>query len=439
MSSNIAIVVLVLCSILVAGSRVSAENLKAETNLKAQTRYVTIPILYVTDRNATKKGYGPQRKLEQLNSINNLHFGWLDYSLRRHETTTSSLEKQLGWSESHKRPRCVLETKELAEVKGYHDFGQVIIDAAKKSGTDDVFILVHGFNTPFDHAAKEAALLAYQVQRPLILYSWPSKGKLSQYNVDAGNNEWSQEHFDALMDELKRIKDSSGIKFTLVAHSMGNRLAVRSAPALQGKHIFKQVFLVDPDFDAETFVHYLYRYARKSAESAEVAEKTETIEPTKVRILFSHKDRALPLSEFLFGGYTRLGQAADSLLSVVAAPYAIPGKVTDALGSTANKDATITNSDQKQNWVMNFEWIDFTVLDHGVIGHTVPFEMIASLWSTSLPGEGLKLVPSNNGAPNRLASLFLHLFGEQDHISDKIDSSERVVITTKRRRASVAH
>jgi hypothetical protein len=88
---------------------------------------------------------------------------------------------------------------------------------------------------------------------------------------------------------------------------------------------------------------------------------------------------------------------------------------------------------------MNFEWIDFTVLDHGIMGHTIPFELIASLWSTNLPGDGLKLVQSDNGSPNKLASLFFHLFGEKDHISSKIDSSERVVLTTKEERSSIHH
>ena len=330
-------------------------------------------------------------------------------------------------------------------MKGYDDFGQVVIDAAQKAGTQDVFVVVHGFNTPFAAAAKEAALVAYNVQHPVILYSWPSKGKFSQYDVDLGNNEWSQEHFDELLDELKRISDNSGIKFTLIAHSMGNRLVVHSAPVLKGKHSFKQIFLVDPDFDAETFVHYLVRYARdngdanKAEEIVEGSDKAKVVAPTNVRILFSHKDHALPLSEFLFGGYTRLGQAADTLLTTVVTPFSIPEKLSDAFSSAVTEDASKANISQLPKWVMSFEWIDFTILDHGVIGHTVPYELIASLWSTNLPGAGLKLVHSDNGSPNRLASVFFHLFGEKDHISAKIDSSERVVRVSEEEKAFSPH
>jgi hypothetical protein len=158
-----------------------------------------------------------------------------------------------------------------------------------------------------------------------------------------------------------------------------------------------------------------------------------------VRILFSHKDHALPLSEFLFGGYTRLGQAADTLLTTVVTPLSIPGKLSDAFSSAGTEDATKTDVSELPKWLMSFEWIDFTILDHGVVGHTVPYELIANLWSTNLPGTGLKLVHSDNGSPNRLASVFFRMFGEKDHISSKIDSSERVVRTNEEEKASTPH
>lgn len=405
-----------------AGSRVSAED------SQARNRYVSIPVIFVTDRAAKKAGYGPQRKFETIDTIDDLHCGWFDYSLKAEKAVTDQ-QTQLGWTQPEKRTGKLLSTRPLKDVKNYKDLGPVIIDAAKKSGTKDVFVMIHGFNTKFAEAAKGAALLAQSVQRPVILYSWPSKGKIGQYNVDLGNNEWSQEHFDAMLEELKSVKDSAGINFVLVAHSMGNRLVVRSAPVLQGKHLFGQMYLVDPDFDAETFVHYLVRYGRKTDEPAKEVGSTAQTEPTKVRILFSHKDHALPMSEFLFGGYTRLGQAADTLLSTVVAPYTIPEKLSEAFGGSNEdtKGAADRIQNQASKWLMNFQWIDYTILDHGIIGHTVPFDLIASLWSTNLPGDGLKMIHSDNGPPNKLSRIFGKLFGESDHISSKIDSSEKVV------------
>lgn len=406
-----------------AGERAAASE--------ARDRYVTIPVLYVTDRAPTKKGYGPQRKEEDLTSIDDLRYGWFDYALKT-DKPISTDQTQLGWSEVAKAPKNELKMRPQAETANVRGFGQSIIDAAKKAGTDEVFVMVHGFNTPFARAATGAANLEKAVQRPVILYSWPSKGRLGQYGVDLGNNEWSQEHFDSLIDEIVRVRQLAGLKFNLVAHSMGNRLAVHSAPVLRGRHVFNQIFLVDPDFDAETFVHYLYRYGRKTEEDG---TKPDTVEPTKVRILFSHKDRALPLSELVFGGYTRLGQAADTLLSSVVSPLSIPGKLGDAFNSGGAKktasDVANNLTGNKPQWMMKFEWIDFTALDHGLIGHTVPYKLIANLWSTDQPGAGLKLVPGHNGAPNKLSSLFSNFFGEKDHISSKIVTAQRVVIDPK--------
>lgn len=332
-------------------------------------QYVTIPVLYVTDRAPTKDGYGPQRKSETVSTIDEMNFGWLDYSLPTARELTDQ-ESKLGWSESKKRPR-----------------------------------------------------------RPVILYSWPSKGKLAQYSVALGNNEWSQEHFDSLMEELNQIKDTSGIKFTLVAHSMGNKLAVRATPVMRGKHLFKQIFLVDPDFDAETFVHYLVRYARNTENQIEPSAGSDDKAPaqTKVRILFSHRDRALPLSEFLFGGYTRLGQAADSLLSSLVTPHSLPS--ITGLGKESSERHSENQRDNNPDWLVKFEWIDFTALDHGLIGHTIPYKLVASLWSTNTPGDGLKLVSGDNGEPNRMSRIFMRVFKESEHISSKINSSKKVVRT----------
>ncbi|MBS1992388.1 MAG: alpha/beta hydrolase [Cyanobacteria bacterium SZAS LIN-3] len=407
---------------LLAGSSVSAEE------LQKHGKYVTVPVLYVTDRAATKKGFGPQRKFENLSSIDSLHFGWVDYSLKAHDSLTVQ-QKQLGWTETDNGRRLV-STRAIPGVKRCSDFGKAVIDAAKKSGSDDVFVMVHGFNTTFANAARNAALLSQSVQHPVILYTWPSKGRPGQYNVDLGNNEWSQEHFNQLAEELNRVKNNSGIKFTLVAHSMGNRLVVGSSPVMEGKHLFKQIFLVDPDFDAETFVHYLVRYARKKEQMEGTTATADAVPPTKVRILFSHKDRALPLSECLFGGYTRLGQAADTLLSNVVAPFSIPGKISDAFNEPDVKEEVAAKDSKEPNWVLDFQWIDFTVLDRGLIGHTIPYDLIANLWSSGRPGPGLSLVPSNNGSPNRLAKLFLRVFGEKDHISSHIECTERVVRST---------
>ena len=101
MRTHLTLLVLVLCTFFAANSRASAEN--AET----RSRYVTVPVMYVTDRNETKKGYGPQRKLEDLRSIDNLHFGWLDYTLPIVHTASGE-QNQLGWHDVARHPHPVV-------------------------------------------------------------------------------------------------------------------------------------------------------------------------------------------------------------------------------------------------------------------------------------------------------------------------------------------
>ncbi len=408
----------------------------------AASKYVSVPVIYFTDRAASSKGFGSQRKTESGTAIYNLNFGKLHCSVKN--TLGKKIvdkQKQLEWKESDKKQNLTITPLAGSGTENsYQELGKAVSQAAMKSDSKEVFVIIHGYNTTFASAAKSAAQLAYSVERPVIVFDWPSKGKVFQYEVDAGNNEWSQEHFDRMLEEMKAVKDRTGIKLNLLAHSMGNRLAIRSAPVLKGQHLFDHMYLVDPDFDAETFVHYLIRYARSNNLADANTTGGDNTEPTKVRILFSHRDHALPLAQCLFGGYTRLGQAADMMLSTVFNPLsmtenfgiqkndlpddAVPAAATAT--TAASDSATKTASDLLARWSMKFEWIDFTVLDHGVIGHTIPFQLIADLWAGNGAGEGLTLVDSANNAPNHLSKLFLGLFHEKKHVSSKLGICKRV-------------
>lgn len=406
------------------------------------SKYVSVPVLYLTDRASSSKGFGTQRKTESGTAIYNLNFGKLNCSVKN--TLGKKIvdrQKLLGWSESDRKQHLTITPLSGSGTdRSYQELGKAVSQAAQKSDSKEVFVIIHGYNTTFASAAKSAAQLAYSVERPVIVFDWPSKGKVFQYEVDAGNNEWSQEHFDRMLEEMKAVKDRTGIKLNLLAHSMGNRLAIRSAPVLKGQHLFDHIYLVDPDFDAETFVHYLIRYARSNNVADASTTGGDSADPTKVRILFSHRDHALPMAQCLFGGYTRLGQAADAMLSTVFNPLSmtenfgiqkndLPADTVTApeTETTAASDAaTKTASDLLARWSMKFEWIDFTVLDHGVIGHTIPFQLIADLWSGNGAGDGLTLVDSANNEPNHLSKLFLGLFHEKKHVSSKLGICKRV-------------
>ncbi|MDP3507720.1 MAG: alpha/beta fold hydrolase [Candidatus Melainabacteria bacterium] len=390
---------------------------------------VTIPVLYMTDRAASVKGtgYAAQRKIEDGNSIYHVNCGIAQYTLANSNSRAlTDIQRKLGWLPAKSRTKLI--TKVLAgsgTSSAYRDFGQAIKDVAANTGHSEFFIIVHGYNTTFAQAAESAALLAYNLEKPVIVYDWPSKGKAGQYDVDAGNNEWSQEHFDQLVDQLAEVK-ASGIRFNLLAHSMGNRLAIRSAPVLRGKHLFDQIFLVDADFDAETFVHYMSRYARVTEENKH-SDLAKGLNPPRVRILFSHRDHALPLSQFLYGGYTRLGQAADGMLTSVFTLSAF-SRMLDHANNIIAGTSENPKVDLRPESMLKFEWIDFTALDYGIIGHTIPYKLIANLATSDRPGDGLELVDSDNGSVNKLSKFSLGLFHEKKRISTSIGQCKRVVV-----------
>jgi pimeloyl-ACP methyl ester carboxylesterase len=447
-SSNLLSCFIAIALIIMSQIPASAHKLKKTPGV---SRYVRIPLLYMTDRAYVNKTFLNQRKIEE-GSIYDVYSGTLECTIEnsQYKTLTPAQEK-LGWHYADKllkNPISEMQLSESGKKCVYAQLGEKLIETANKVGTNEFFVNVHGFNNPFSGSAKSAAKLAYAAERPVLLYSWPSAGRIIFYDVDGTNNEWSQEHFNRLMEELVCVKRKSNLTFSLVAHSMGNRLAVRSASILKGKNLFEQVFLVDPDLDAETFVHYVARYSVGGREEKVIMAKTDNSTVSseasnvpenshgKLRILFSHHDNALPIVQLLFsGGYTRLGQGADTMLASVFDPNTLPNIMQGAaelFQPTSDKeDATDVSADKEDDsqyfkLARAFEWIDYTLLDHGILGHTVPCELIASLWATGQPGKGLKLVTTENGSINRFTRFASRVFRQTKHVGD-VGRCEKVV------------
>jgi esterase/lipase superfamily enzyme len=398
---------------------------KATAKKDQSSRYVQIPVLFMTDREKARRDFGGFR-MNEKGRVYKLPCGTLEYTLPNYDSK-DALQDPLGWRPGSKPGKVPFSVQPLQienEDNVYEKFGEAIAEAAKRSEHNEIFVFVHGYNNSFEAGAARAARLAYAVQCPVVLYSWPSTAKLLQYDVDSGNNEWSQEHFNRLMEELMSVKEKNGMKVNLVAHSMGNRLAVRSAPITAGKHLFSQVFLVDPDFDAETFVHYALRYLHGG----------QTNKNASLRILFSRKDKALPFAQLVFGGYTRLGQGADTLFESLLNPLELPQKLQDTadmlgkLNPLSSDSLSPDEKEAKDRLHNRFEWIDFTILDHGFIGHSVPFGLIASLWSTGTPGAGLAIVDADAGKVNGITRLIARSFKQKQRIGDW-GKCERVVRT----------
>lgn len=382
-----------------------------------ERRYVRIPVLYMTDRSVLEDeshSFGNQRNPE-TDSLYDVYCGTTSVSIENSRDKKSDEKREaLGWTFAEKddEPSHSFLDDKVSAWSNLDRFAEEIKKVCQKTGQNELCIFVHGFKNTFDGAAIKAARLSYAMEMPVILYSWPSRAKLFQYIVDTGNNEWSQEHFNRLEEKLYDLKKNHGIKVNIVAHSMGNRLVIRSAPILEDKQLFDQVFLVDPDLDSQTFLHYVARYVHKKV----------LVNHGKLRILFSTKDNALPFAQRLFGGYTRLGQGADAILESFFNPKNMLPALIDAGKNVLDTDnfnfRWLLGADNKDGTAANLffkgiDWIDFSVLDHGIIGHSIPYRLIANLTKTSTPGEGLELVDEEVAVANFKNKMIKKIFGKE--------------------------
>jgi hypothetical protein len=121
-------------------------------------------------------------------------------------------------------------------------------------------VYVHGFNTTFEFAMKQAARLKadLKLNGNVFLYSWPSAGKVASYSYDEATVEASFPHFVKFME---LVEDSiSGEPLSVLAHSMGNRLLTKFIDyrtISKAKRRLNNAIFAAPDVDHDVFVHCL--------------------------------------------------------------------------------------------------------------------------------------------------------------------------------------
>lgn len=179
------------------------------------------------------------------------------------------------------------------------------------AGTDGrVLVYIHGYNTTFNEATGRALRMRELsgFGGLVIAFSWPSQGAVSRYTWDEENALWTQPYFDALLTTLLREPHVSEI--VLVAHSMGNRVALRSLvevdriePGSAAAKI-RNVILAAPDIDRTIFERdYLAMLGRGGR---------------RTTVYVSRVDRPLRASWALHG-YGRAGDSGCHFVDVLRA------------------------------------------------------------------------------------------------------------------------
>ena len=309
--------------------------------------WVSVPLFFATTRAKTEDGskYSGARNLDKANQA--VNYGVITVAV---EIPTSEIDKpsmvKLGWKEIDKRERKNIKIETLSR----DDFYKALQARHQSTQYKETCIFIHGYNNKFEGAAGSAARLELALREPVVLFSWPSIGKLKAYTVDECNAEWSVRPFQVFMQGLEDYFESKHLM--TVSHSMGNRLInwyLQSRfDKTNGKPTrFSEVVLTSPDIDRATFKNYFYKVAANG-------EKT--------RIYISAKDIPLRLSKFVHGS-PRTG---------------------DNLNAQENKWEMPGNIDGTQT-------VNFTDIDGGALGHSIQYKVIGSIHRSGSPGEDLKL------------------------------------------------
>jgi esterase/lipase superfamily enzyme len=162
-----------------------------------------------------------------------------------------------------------------------------------------VLIFVHGFNTRFEEAVYRFAQIVYDARVDVapVLFTWPSGGNVTDYVYDRDSAVYSRDAFEVVLQAL--VKDPNVDSISILAHSMGNYLAIESLRQMSIRDRglspkIRDVMLASPDIDVDVF-------------RRQIAEIDAGPRPAQFTLFIARDDRALGLSSFLARDSTRLG------------------------------------------------------------------------------------------------------------------------------------
>src|SRR5579883_3512086 len=180
------ILILLLCSWASPIPRVSASPASSEGKDEHLDRLkrgnISLPVLYLTDRQQLdeKKNYGAKRKYI-VDCKHHMYYGTAAVVVAdKHGKLSEKLSRQLNWQAENKLHRGDVSCDKIHTGSPENDkseFFSRLQQALDASGADKICIFVHGAEDSFNDAAGDAASLAYSLEMPLIMYSWPSNPK----------------------------------------------------------------------------------------------------------------------------------------------------------------------------------------------------------------------------------------------------------------------
>ena len=285
------------------GPRTVADAFVAEernTTIREDEGYAEVDVYYATDRARSddeRTHYGYER-------------GDLEYGMARVTVPLSHVPGRLEAPSiitftlrEDPRRHIILQS---VEPKPAEEVFQRMRDQVARTGGDEAFVFVHGFNVPFSTAVRRTAQLAYDMEFNGIpfLFSWPSRGDPYSYVADTAVVRLSGRRLASVLERV--VAESGATRIHLIAHSMGNRALTDALELFALKNptslpAFEQLIFTAPDVDAGLF-----------------AEMMKTIRPVASRVTLygSEQDWALSVSKRLHGNAPRAGQGGDDLMLI---------------------------------------------------------------------------------------------------------------------------
>jgi esterase/lipase superfamily enzyme len=165
--------------------------------------------------------------------------------------------------------------------------------------TRHVLLFVHGFNTRFEEAVYRSAQIAHDAGAPVVpvLFTWPSRGKLFDYVYDRESATYSRDALEAVLQAM--VKDPSVASISILAHSMGNFVAIEAIRQMTIRNRslspkIADIMLAAPDIDVDVF-------------RRDVAEIEASGRSAPITLFVSQDDHALDVSRRLAGDEPRIG------------------------------------------------------------------------------------------------------------------------------------
>lgn len=280
----------------------SAHN-GATRRIARRNSYTTVPVFYATDRLGNNTPLEQPRFSGDRCSDGKLRFGTCNVSIPEGHKM-GKIESPRFWrfefSRNPKKHLAVLSCKSLAHKAFFHR----ISERAGQARLREAFVFVHGYNTSFEDAVLRTAQIAYDLQfaGAPILFSWPSRANLGAYSADEATIDWSRHHFRDFLEKLATKSELDVIH--VVAHSMGNRIAMRALETLRRKGrgrrrpVLHEVVLAAPDIDTGEFLQL-------SAEIQAFANR--------VTLYASSRDKAL-MASHKFHEAPRAGESGENII-----------------------------------------------------------------------------------------------------------------------------